>query len=372
MSRRGAQKIPTRVEPSARALALDGRAVSRRFASLLDSGVELRVDGSSAGEPHSLLEEGYSPKHAFELFGHCFYLANVRQNPLLRFFVAYVVPPPAAGRPRRAHARIFYKDVSLIWRSGSHGLFTETDLWIGKGATRVHHADGHQHEHTIESTTDLPFEMQDVLDELMRRPKRIRRDTEILERVLRGAPPHRLAPYADFLEPRRRAAADPRNLVNAGRPIARFRREHVPESLVIVRGFEPDFRMGRIELTTTSSASYGGQVRRHRFLSANRRIQWLFFEAPEHVWIAPPQALTTELSSYGVRTVDVEVPDDLCLPGYEYHYLDDPDHEDSLHSQIPPGFAGAANPHDPDRADASEWLERLPVVAEFRRHLRRR
>lgn len=368
MSRHRPAALPTRVEPSAKASPLAPRAVVREFHALLDSGTRLVVDGGSRREPHSLLADGYTPKLAFELFGHRFYLANVRQNPLLRFFVAWVVPPGA----ERAHARIFYKDVSLIWRCGSHGLFTDAELWIGKGATRFERRGGYELEHTIESTTDLPFEMQDVLDELMRRPEVIRRDTEVLARVLRNAPAHRLAPYADFLEPRRRAMADPRNRIHGGRPIARFRRRHDPGSLEIAAGFEPDFRRGRIETTRGRSASYGGVVERHRILSRNRRVQWLFFAAPRHVWPAPPQALTTELSSYGVRTVDVVVPDELCLPGYEYHYLNDPEFEDSLHSQIPPGFAGPANPIDPDRADASAWLDRLPVVAEFRRQVQRR
>lgn len=365
MSRRRPEPIPTRVEPSARPEPLGPRAVAREFLALLDSGTRLVVDGSSRREPRSLLADGYTPKLAFELFGCRFYLAHVRQNPLLRFFVAYVVPPGA----ERAHARIFYKDVSLVWRCGSHGLFTDSELWIGKGATRLERRGGYEHEHTVESTTDLPFEMQDVLDELMRRPKVIRRDTEVLARVLRNAPAARLAPYRDFLEPRRRAMADPRNRIHGNRPIARFRRARDPESLEIAEGFEPDFGRGHVEVTRGSSASYGGRVDRHRVLARNRRVQWLFFAAPRHVWLAPPQALTTELSSYGLRTVDVVVPDELCLPGYEYHYLNDPEFEDSLHSQIPPGFAGEPNPIDPDRADASAWLDRLPVVAAFRRRV---
>lgn len=46
--------------------------------------------------------------------------------------------------------------------------------------------------------------------------------------------------------------------------------------------------------------------------------------------------------------------DDLCIPGFEYHFVD----EDALRgpalwSQIPQGYAGAANHHDRTRADAS-------------------
>ena len=56
----------------------------------------------------------------------------------------------------------------------------------------------------------------------------------------------------------------------------------------------------------------------------------------------PPQALTTELSSFGVRTIDVEAADDLCVPAMEYHYLDDWEDPPVLYSQIPAGFAGGS------------------------------
>ena len=97
------------------------------------------------------------------------------------------------------------------------------------------------------------------------------------------------------------------------------------------------------------------------------RLQYLFFVAPRHVWIVPPQATTRELSSYGVRTVDVRADDDLFVPGYEYHYVEDQTDPPELVSQIPEGFAGPQTEFDPTRADASPWLDRLPIVREFRR-----
>jgi hypothetical protein len=71
-----------------------------------------------------------------------------------------------------------------------------------------------------------------------------------------------------------------------------------------------------------------------------------------------------------VRTIDVEADDDLFVPGYEYHFVDETVNPPRLHSQIPEGFAGAASTVDPSRADASAWLERLPVIREFRQRLR--
>jgi hypothetical protein len=40
-----------------------------------------------------------------------------------------------------------------------------------------------------------------------------------------------------------------------------------------------------------------------------------------------------------------------------------------LVNQIPAGFVGAASEFDPSRADASPWLDRLPVIREFRRKI---
>ena len=90
----------------------------------------------------------------------------------------------------------------------------------------------------------------------------------------------------------------------------------------------------------------------------------------------PPQALTTQLSSYGVRTVDVNVDDDAYLPGYEYHYYEDDEQGNrQLHSQIPEGYAGTPSPHDETRVDASAWLNQIPMLREFeafaKKHLRK-
>ena len=103
-----------------------------------------------------------------------------------------------------------------------------------------------------------------------------------------------------------------------------------------------------------------------------RDHQYQFGAGPHQVWIIPPQTLTTELMSYGLRTVDVNADEDVFVPGYEYHFMDDAEEPPVLHSQIPAGFAGAASTVDPSRADASPWLERLPVVREFRRTVLRR
>jgi hypothetical protein len=282
--------------------------------------------------------------------------------------VAYVVPPRGPRARPDVYARIFYKDLSLIWRCASHMAFDiDGNLWIGKGDVRIYHENGREMVESIESTTDLPFEIQDVLEARMSSVGRVRSDRRVLELVLRRAPSDRVEPYDEFIRPRERAAADPRNRIHGGRSIARFRRTGDPASLEFVRGYEPDFARGILETTRTRSRLYGGALRRFRILSRNREIQYVFIAGPHQVWIIPPQATTTELSSFGVRTIDVVADDDLFLSGWEYHYLDTSIEPPEMYSQIPKGFAGRICPDDEHKADASPWLDRTPVVRAFRK-----
>jgi hypothetical protein len=364
---RSPARIPCLVVPSAEPAPLSPRSIAREFRALLASGARIRCVGSARRRPAGLLARGYVPRHRVDLFGTAFYLTGLRQNPELRFFVAYVVPPAARPAARRIHPRIFYKDVSLVWRSASHYVRSSGENWIGKGEPRTRVDGDDEIVESDEATTDLPLELQNALESLTRLARRVPADDEAVALVLRRGHHHRIEAYRDFTEPRRRARAHRRNLIHGGRSVARFTRPHDPSSLVFVRGFEPDFARGILEVSESSSRLYGGRVRRFRILSRNREIQYLFLAGPRHVWIIPPQATTTELSSYGVRTIDVVADDDLFVPGYEYHFMDETEDPPVLHSQIPERYVGAASEVDPSRADASAWLDRLPIVREFRR-----
>ena len=362
-------RIVSRVRPAPRTSA----QVEREFRGLLAGGARLRACGSAARSPGRLLSWGYTPKHAVRLFDATFYLTHLRLGDELRFFVAYVLLDGDRSRPphhRDIHPRIFYKDSSLVWRSPSHYIRSARENWIGKGDLKRVRDDGGWVEYGAEETTNLPLEIQPALDVLSRRAPRPRRDPQAIGRILRRAPDGRFEPYRDFRVPRARARSDPRNRIHGGEPIAWFTRRGDPASLRFARGYEPDFGGGLLEVTRSGSRLYGGPVRKYRILSRNRTIQYQFVAGPRHAWIIPPQALTTELTSYGVRTIDVEADDDLFVPGYEYHFVDETVSPPQLHSQIPEGFAGAVSAVDPSRADASAWLERLPVIREFRRRLR--
>ena len=358
--------IPTRIVPSVEPAGLAPRQVAQELRQLIASGAKIRAVGEAKDDPHSLLTRGYTPKHAISLFDTRFYLTNVLHNPALRFFVAYVVQRhPSTGRPE-IHPRIFYKDLSLVWRCASHMIANDGDFWIGKGDVQTLLRDGYEITECVESTTDLPLEMQTALETINRRTPP-RNNTEALFLVLRNAPSSRTEPYRDFTEPRRKAQQNRRNLIHGGKSIARFTRRNDPTSLRIVPGFEPDFDGGIVETSEGQSAMYGGKLLRFRILSRNRTVQYLFMAGPKHVWIIPPQATTTELSSFGVRTVDVVADEDLFVPGYEYHYFDDDADESEHFSQIPEGFAGEPSERDSDRADASAWLDAIPIIVEFRR-----
>jgi hypothetical protein len=118
-----------------------------------------------------------------------------------------------------------------------------------------------------------------------------------------------------------------------------------------------------------SSRLYGGPLARYWILSKNQKVQYAFFAGPRHVWIGSLQTTTTDLSTYGVRTLDVAAADDLLLPGYEYHFLDDSEDPPEFVSQIPAGFAGESSEVDASRADASPWLDQVPVIRAFRRQV---
>jgi len=337
--------------------------VAREFRALLRDGARLLPAGEARHDPRVLLTRRYVPRHAVSLFDVTYYLADFRREDGLDFFVAYValLPQDGAG-PGTIYPRIFYKDSSLVWRVASHVC---EDGWIGKGDVRVVRDEDGERLVSNEDSSNLPYEIQTAFDCVSRR-RPAGRDEKATRLVLRAAPADRIRPYADFTRPRRRATA--RYAVNRGRPVARITRRGDPESLRFASGFEPDF--GRIlEVGRSGSRLYGGAIRKYRVLSRNGLVQYQFVASPTHVWINPPQTLTTEITSYGIRALAVEADEEIFIPGWEYHLLDPTCDPPEIDSQIPPGWAGRPSPLDPGRADASAWIEALPVIREFRKRV---
>jgi len=343
------------------------RQVEREFRKLVQEGVRIRPAGAARDDPSSLLSGGYTPKHKLRLFDATYYLTNFRFDSNFAFFVAYVWLDAKGD----IHPRLFYKDLSLVWRVATHYIRSERDNWVGKGDLKRGFENGVEMEYSAEETTNLPLEIQSGLDVISRKA-RARRDDRAVELVLRNAPDGRFEPYRDFIAPRRKAASDEASRIHHGEYVAFFERANDPTSLRFVPGFDPDFERGIVEKSELGSRMYGGRVEKFRILSRNREIQYQFVSAPKHVWIIPPQTLTTEITTYGLRPIDVPADENLFVPGYEYHFVDDTEEPPRLLSQIPEGFAGAASEIDPSRADASRWLDRLPVIERFRRTVLRR
>lgn len=338
--------------------------VDKEFRRLLDSGVKLRADGQAKANPTSLLSKGYSPKYEILLFGTRYFLCNQRDAHGLKVIPGYVLQAPEWRRgPATIFARLFYKDSSLVWRVASHYVHTNDEHWIGKGAVRWVEKRSMRGWFSAEETTNLPFEMQSAMDNVSQRGPRKHNDNRILGLVVRNAPTDRVWPYQDFAAPRDKAMKVPANRINDNRPIAWFDDDYDPRSLKFAAGFQPDFK-AIIDVSRSRSSMYGGNIRKFRIASRNGLVQYMFVAGTQHVWLVNPQAFTTELSSFGLRTVDAIADEDIFIPGYEFF---DNEGTGEIDDQIPPGFAGPACPVDPDRADASPWNEKMPVVRSFRR-----
>lgn len=372
MNKNETPRLQTAIVPSVELSKQSPRQVSQEFLTLLNDNGHLQITGSARKIPARkqaalLFEKGLKPRAKVEIFDTRYYLTGIRQIPELRFVVGYIVQPRRSGFT--VSARIIYKDLSLVWRTASHHTFVDNAIWIGKGDTRSKFIDDDEYISSDESTTDVPLEILTALESLSANVRRAPSGHAAIDLLLQRARGDRIHPFRDFTKPRELARANPRNLINGGKSIARFTRHNDPSSLKITRGFEPDFADGIIERSVSTSSMYGGELQRFRILSSNRKIQYFFIAGPDHVWIIPPQSVTTELSSFGVRTIDVLADDDLFIPGYEYYFYEDSADGPRLHSQIPEGFVGEICPSHEDKADASPWLEKIPVIREFRKQV---
>ena len=279
MSSRNTQ-IPVKTVANVTADETTPRQVGEQFRRLLKTGHRLRADGQAKTDAEQLLNIGYTPKYKIDLFGTSFFLCNQRDAEALKVMPAYVLPATQTrAREATIHARVFYKDSSLVWRSASHYINTHDVHWIGKGAVRWTNKRGERGWYTAEETTNLPLEMQAALDEVSQRGPRKHNDKRILPLVLRNAPSDRVRPYQDFEGPRSTAMKPKANRINNNRSICWFTDENDPGSLQFEPGFEPDFD-ALLDISTSRSSMYGGEIKKYRIASSNRLIQYFFVAGP--------------------------------------------------------------------------------------------
>ncbi len=260
-------KIPILIQASVDRLPLSPAKVESEFMELIDGKIKLVVKGSAKKNPKILLSKGLKPKHKIRLFDTTFYLTDPQTTPELLYVVAYIL------KGSTLYARILYKDISLIWRCASHCTYIKQELWVGKGDIKTVLDEEYEMTFSDESTTDLPLEMQTAMEHILQQSDKQRGSVADIMSVLQKAPGERVAPYADFRIPRKKANSNPKNLVNKGRSVASFMNPNDPRTLKIVKGFEPDFKKGIIEQSKSSSKLYGGPLKRFRILSVNKKIQ---------------------------------------------------------------------------------------------------
>jgi len=346
--------------------------VGYEFKKLIEQGVQLRVAGEAKDNPRALLLKGYTPKYKIKLFDTTYYLTNVKADEDERFFVAYVLQKdPKIGRDV-IYCRYFYKDYSLMWRAASHYHGTdEGSSWLGKGDMKPIIENGEEVLVSMEETTNLPLEIQSALDTISREPSFLRQDADAVRLVLRRAPDNRPEPYRDFTAPRREAARKTKP-INRGKKIAYFTKRNDPASLKFTKGFEPDYVNGVVEVSIDRgvlSELYGSRVKKYRILSINRKVCYQFLVAPNVIWANPPQAMTTEIMSYGVRPIDVNFDNNAFLSGLDYHEEGDTKSGLAGFTQIPQGYAGKANVILENLADTSMWNNQLPHIKEFKKQV---
>jgi hypothetical protein len=186
--------LERRIVPSIEPSSQSPREVLREFMQLTGNGARIRCVGSARRNPKRLFSLGYLPRYKLELFGVTFYLCDVRQNEDVRFFPAYLV------HANEVHARLIYKDGSLLWRCASHFAKSASEFWIGKGDLKLEVENGFYVYYSAEHTTDLPLEMQMPVEGLTQQAGRVVYDREAPRA---GAPRGRLARIAT--SPRRAA-----------------------------------------------------------------------------------------------------------------------------------------------------------------------
>ena len=223
---------------------------------LTENGARIRCVGSARRNPKRLLSLGYVPRYKLELFGVTYYMCDVRQNEDVRFFPAYIV------HEGEVHARLLYKDGSLLWRCASHFAKSATENWIGKGDLKLEVENGcdvllHRRAHHRPAARDADGgRVAHAAREPGRHRPRGARARSCGARPTTGSARTATSPSRAGARRRTRATSS-----TAGRSIARFLRPNVPESLRFAAGFEPDFRSGLIDVDPLAQPPLRGRGR---------------------------------------------------------------------------------------------------------------
>ncbi|MFN8609760.1 MAG: FHA domain-containing protein [Vulcanimicrobiota bacterium] len=310
--------------------ALSGPQAEAVFskARFLDNPVGVRARGAADCTKEFLQAQGLEPKTTFQCgdtkvhFSRPYSLGDNRAA-----CVGYV-----EDKNGNVSIRAFYRSNSQgLWRSASHAGFNG---WIGKGQG--------------EESTNLPIQLQMALhSQADHQVKSVSK--QVAEQAFYGSlpvggnePPGDLAAQ---LKPAQTLGDFDRKLPDGyGQPES-FHFQNPADA--------PDFRKPGVSYSFDHPLH--GRVGAHCFTSQNGECNYMFYQDSKgRSWLAQMERADSPLTSWGTRSNPIE-HGDLGMPAVEYY------------QQIPKGYLGGSV--DDSYGDASRYVHRLPVVADFRRSL---
>ncbi len=288
------------------------------------------------------VSEPYTPSHGRASFVYYFYRKN-----------------PKTGEEEIFTRSVYRSNSQNVLRVASHRR--PERRWIGKGLGQA--------------TTTLPLELQSTFEKIYQTAlsKGKLEKKEAFYEILRAKDSHMPADsfmksmiaYERGEEAEQKDEKEPEEQILIGKFNEHDRDQiefikgemifprGIPETFGFTPGFEPDFENGVVETFETDNPVYGGKVTSYRIISKNKEAQYLFnVDMKGRVWIGDVQGTHSEITRFGVRKNTIYIPSDFLTPANEYE------------SEIPEGYKGEWQ-HS-DYWDASAYIDKLPVVQEFR------
>lgn len=309
--------------------AEQGQAILAR-SKFADNPMGVRALGAADSTKEFLQAQGLEPKTTFECgdtkvhFSQPYTLGDNRAA-----CVGYV-----EDKNGNINVRAFYRSNSQgLWRSASHAGFGG---WIGKGAG--------------EESTNLPIALQMALhSQAGHQVKSV--PQEVANQAFYGSlqfagheAPEELA--AQLHEPVHLGEFQSKLPDDYGRPES-FRWKNA--------GDAPDFSASPNNLNYNFEHPIHGKVEANCYTSKSGECSFMFYrDASGRSWLAQMEKSNSPLTSWGTRSDPIE-HGDLGMPAVEYA------------SQIPHGYAGAHVTGN--YRDASNYVHKLPPVAEYRANL---
>ena len=290
----------------------------------------VRAQGAPDCSKEFLKAQGLEPKTTFECgdtkvhFSQPYTLGDNRAA-----CVGYV-----EDKQGNVNVRAFYRSNSQgLWRSASHAGFGG---WIGKGKG--------------EESTNLPIPLQMALhSQAGHQVKDVSK--EVANQAFYGS-----LEFAGHEAPEalQQQLHEPQHLGSFQYKLPDG--YGVPESYRFAQqGDSPNFNNAPVNINYSFEHPIHGKVDANCYTSKNGDVSFMFYrDGKGRSWLAEMEKSNSPLTSWGTRADPIE-HGDLAMPAVEYR------------QQIPHGYAGIQVTGS--YADASAYVHKLPVVAEYRKNL---